>query len=423
MAVKASGRPSEMEVERALRLAVERVDAELDRIAAHVAEVLHREMPELHGDPQSRKETRRAGLATLRMFQEALRRGEPPEAVALPSESMASVRAMARSGPSVAPLLRMYQLAHGASFDAWDEQLAAADLPRDVVIAASRRAHQLGFVWIDSLSEQATKEFERERERWARTPEARRAETTRAILSGEATDVEAVSRTLGYELRRHHVGLVLWTRDDEATAMPKLERAAGEVAEELGCSRPLAVPAASAYLWAWSGTESAPAEEALDTLASRFRRDRISVGIGEPGHGLAGFRASHRDALDAARVLMLSERSPGSVARYRTVQLGALMLGDQERTSRFVLEELGPLSVDDDENARLRATLKVYLEENASRVAVSRRLGIHANTVANRVRACQELLGRDLRTRQVELQVALTLAETLGAAVLRETSG
>jgi DNA-binding PucR family transcriptional regulator len=88
-----------------------------------------------------------------------------------------------------------------------------------------------------------------------------------------------------------------------------------------------------------------------------------------------------------------------------------------------VLEELGPLSVDDDENARLRATLKVYLEENASRVAVSRRLGIHANTVANRVRACQELLGRDLGTRQVELQVALTLAETLGAAVLRETSG
>ena len=111
-------------------------------------------------------------------------------------------------------------------------------------------------------------------------------------------------------------------------------------------------------------------------------------------------------------------RRMGSIVTYRKVELAALLSDDLTRVRRFVQGHLGPLAVDDDEHGRLRATLRVYLEEHGSRVAVARRLGIHANTVGNRVRACEELLGGELGTQGVELHVALALAQTLGAPVL-----
>ncbi len=62
----------------------------------------------------------------------------------------------------------------------------------------------------------------------------------------------------------------------------------------------------------------------------------------------------------------------------------------------------------------------LYLEENGSRVATAKRIGVHPNTVANRIRACREILGREVGQEQVPLLVALNLAATLGPAVLRD---
>ena len=93
--------------------------------------------------------------------------------------------------------------------------------------------------------------------------------------------------------------------------------------------------------------------------------------------------------------------------------------GDTARARRFVRSELGPLAEDDDEAARLRIILKVYLEESGSRVGTARRLNVHPNTVANRVQTCRDMLDRSLGDRRVQLEVALALAELLGPAVLR----
>ena len=60
----------------------------------------------------------------------------------------------------------------------------------------------------------------------------------------------------------------------------------------------------------------------------------------------------------------------------------------------------------------------VYLEERGSRVATAERLGIHPNTVANRVRASRALLAHDLAESRVELRIALRLALALGSSVL-----
>jgi DNA-binding PucR family transcriptional regulator len=111
------------------------------------------------------------------------------------------------------------------------------------------------------------------------------------------------------------------------------------------------------------------------------------------------------------------------VTAYRNVELAALLSNDAERARGFVQTHLGGLAGEDDETCRLRATLLPYLEESGSRIATARRLGIHPNTVANRIRACREVLPVDLGRGQLQLQVALSLALSLGSAVLRDDRG
>jgi DNA-binding PucR family transcriptional regulator len=63
--------------------------------------------------------------------------------------------------------------------------------------------------------------------------------------------------------------------------------------------------------------------------------------------------------------------------------------------------------------ARLRATLRVYLEENLSPARAARRLGIHQNTVVYRVKRAEEILGHSIEQGRLELEVSLRLSEGL----------
>jgi DNA-binding PucR family transcriptional regulator len=95
-------------------------------------------------------------------------------------------------------------------------------------------------------------------------------------------------------------------------------------------------------------------------------------------------------------------------------------LGQAERGVHVAEEprtgELGELGADDDVARRLAATLRVYLDENASRSRAAKRLNIHDNTVSYRVRQAQELLGRRVDERSLELRVALALHSALPPA-------
>ena len=55
--------------------------------------------------------------------------------------------------------------------------------------------------------------------------------------------------------------------------------------------------------------------------------------------------------------------------------------------------------------------LRTYLDENGSRGRTAKRLSIHENTVSYRLRQAEELLGRSVDKRTLELRVALALAD------------
>ena len=75
--------------------------------------------------------------------------------------------------------------------------------------------------------------------------------------------------------------------------------------------------------------------------------------------------------------------------------------------------ELQGLTATDDATARPAGTLRTYLEERSSRSRTAKRLGIHENTVSYRVKQAEEILGRSVDERSLELRVALALVNVV----------
>jgi DNA-binding PucR family transcriptional regulator len=98
---------------------------------------------------------------------------------------------------------------------------------------------------------------------------------------------------------------------------------------------------------------------------------------------------------------------------YRAADLTALLTADPVEAVRFAEAELGELLVENDTAGRLRATIRVYLEENLSPARAARRLGIHQNTVVYRVKQTEELLGHAIEQRRLQLEVALRLSDMI----------
>ncbi len=390
--------------------------ADLDRIAAEIARAMTGESAFLDGFSTPAK-AQRAFADVIGGFLVWVTDGGPTA----PSPGPAAIdvaRATARSGASLRVLLRGLRRGHRRFLHLWDEFLARQTDSHDDLARATSLSRDMTFAWIDGLSERLTDEYERERDQLLRTGEAQRARAIASLLSGDPVDADGLSRVLRYELSRHHTALVLWVTDADGDAWPRLDAAAREVARVLGVTSALTQSASATRIHAWIGTADAP-DVRLITASSL---DGVSVAVGEPARGAAGFRQSHRDAEDAYRVALSRNRRPGSVTRYRSVELAAMLVHDPDRTRRFVHAQLGGLAVDDDHCSRLRATLRVYLDEHCSRLATAERLGVHPNTIGNRIRTCQELLDRELSGQTLELHAALALADMLGSPVLLPSS-
>ena len=106
----------------------------------------------------------------------------------------------------------------------------------------------------------------------------------------------------------------------------------------------------------------------------------------------------------------------GGVTRYLDIAVRALATADVDQARAFVARELGPLASRDETNRRLAATVRTYLDENGSRGRAARRLNVHENTVAYRLRQPEEILGRSVDKRTLELRVALAVADLVGEA-------
>jgi hypothetical protein len=372
-----------------------------DDIAAEILGQARLEMPDLVDDPDGWDALYTALHEGSRTLADSLERGGDPQSIDLPPVALVFVRETARRGVPLLPLMRIYRFVRSvllADGIAWLTELAHE---RDALGAAA----ELYSIWLlgylDRAQTIAEDTYASERDRWLRSSEASSADTIQAILSGRQNDEALASQRLRHDLRLNHVAVVAWG-DDAA----QLDAALTALGPRAGADAVLLHPLGQSIRIAWISRRRPFEEEELETLATA----RVLLALGTARPGIEGFRRSHQQALEARRVAGLAGRRAGSVTRYGAVALAALATADLDQARAFVNAQLRALGGGDDVALRLAATLRAYLDENASPTRTAKRLGIHENTVANRVRQAERLLGRPVSEQRLELHVALSLA-------------
>lgn len=385
----------------------------LARLAGAMTDAAMAEMPELAGE-EVRDALAASVESNVRLVAEMLRTGMDPAEATPPPAAVEYARELVRRGMSIDLLLRAYFVGHAAFLRTWIDRVDEEVTDPAGRALAIEEASTWTFAYVQALTRGIVERYTGERERWVRSAVAVKAEIVRALLAGERVDVESASARLRYALDREHLAFLVWAPDGgDPVAAPDpavLERLASELAGGLGAGAPLLVTHGTDLVAGWVGSRGGFG----DRPARLAETVGACVAFGSPGAGVAGFRASHRQALHARRVALLRGGTPGSVALYPDEALAALASADVDHAREFVTSELGPLAGHDETAQRLAGTLRVYLEENASPRRAAHRLGVHENTIANRVRAAEELLGRPVEERTAELLVALRLVGVFG---------
>lgn len=387
-----------------------------ERLSGYAAD----QIPELD-EPAIRADLLALARESLRSLFAALP-NDPWRDPDVPVAAMEFTRALARRGTDLPVLLQVYRLGQ-AEF--WNSTMEVAE--RDIPDPAVRMdvltlMWQRVTLWMEAMVSYQVTLYEEERERWVRGALAQRAAMVHAILAGEDVDPGRAGQVLAHEMQRHHVALALWADDESPVtdATTRLETLASDLAAALGARRVLTTAAGARGRWAWIGTDAPPDLDAL-IAAAEERASGLRVALGRPGHGLAGFRESHREAAAAQRIAIAGVRRD-AVTTYDDVEVASLLATDTPALRRLVARELEGLLGRDASTERLRATALAFLSSGSNARLAAERLGTHKNTVLYRLRRVEELLGRPVDERRLPLELALTAVDVFGDAVLPDAS-
>jgi len=392
-------------------------------VAADIYRLIVREIPLLRGDKRVLTLLEASVGENVATMLHILQHGIDLENVHAPAAAEEYARRLAQRGVPIAALLRAYRIG-SARFQDWClNELGRRTDSAPVVSAAGLRIAGVTAAYIDRVSEEVLSAYESEKENWLRNLSVTRAARVRALLRNERVDLDSSEAILGYRLRQHHVGVVCWISDagTGTDALGRLEHATADAAVRAHCDgRPVFLPQDESSAWAWLPLGARDGFAVSDARAWTAGDDaRIRFAFGAPALGVSGFRRTHRQALSAHAVALAAGPSGQLVTSFGEVSPLALMSGSIPLLQAWVIETLGALATDDGHNARLRATLGVFLQENGSYKATAERLTLHKNTVQYRVRKAEESLGHPVGEHRLHVELALLASQWLGAAVLR----
>jgi hypothetical protein len=308
----------------------------------------------------------------------------------IPPAAAAQARLAARSGVRLDTVLRRYA--------AGDRLLGEfiMDETRRFPSEVLRQVLRVQGPQVDRLMAAVAAEYMDEAEQIRRSPAQRLGERVQRLLAGEQpADVEP----LEYELDAWHLGIVV--------AGPRAEAAA----HALGAAArraPLVVGRGNGLAWAWLGGRRPLAASEVERYLSAGMLGEVSLAVGEPRHGLDGWRLTHREA-QAARSVML--RRPRRFVRASEVALLAAILGDESLAKSLRATYLDPLDELGDNGRVLRDTVRAYFAAGFNAAAAAAALKVDRHTVQRRLRKVEEALDCLLHECHAEIEVALSLEE------------
>ena len=325
-----------------------------------------------------------------------------PEMV--PAEAVEGNAELVRRGVRLDLVLRGVRVGHACLHRALMDAIDAE--PEPVRLAESHRVSELLFSYADTHASRMAEEYIAERDRWQASTEAARRRIVDDILAGRRVGQEAASRTLGYELARHHMAFVV-VADTVDTPAQLMRRFAAEAGRAVGGHGVLTVQAGPSDVWAWTAWPS-PDAPPLDVQIP----EGLRLAVGPVAYGVGGFRRSHLSARDAQAFLEGDLR----VCRHADIRVRSLLAAGGERARWFAEEMLGGLSGGSERVAELRETLRVYLASGRSPQQAAALLHVSRNTVSYRIKRAEELLGHPLSGDLLELRLALEIARTMPRA-------
>jgi sugar diacid utilization regulator len=214
---------------------------------------------------------------------------------------------------------------------------------------------------------------------------------------------------LGWRLAGWHTAVHLAVKESAATVRPG--ELAGEVEDRLASSglRVRLVERVDGWaFWTTSESEAAAAEpgelrtilrDALHDVEADHRGLVLCAGVGGGHPGTAGIARSLDEARQACLLARTESGASGAnrVEHIDAVSMKRLLVGwYASGTLRSVADEIVTPLITADPSGELVRTLRLYLDLESSTTLTAARLGVHRNTVMQRIDRARRLLSVDL---------------------------
>lgn len=330
---------------------------------------------------------------------------------ARPRQALEFADISAQLGVPVTELERAYRVGVTSVWSQWLEIATAHAMREGIALGEFIDGPSLTIMgYVDHIMVSVTSRYEERRGELQQTRRQLRRLLVTELLEGSIDrSIRDLDDRLGYCVADTHVALLVHPADGGLSESVVL-RLRG-VAD----ARAALVHQHGPESWiVWLGRPGGYDRAQLSRLRRALAAGPDAVAVGEPAAGIEGMRHTHRQAVDSARVQHALGLEEHRCVWAADVRLEALLLADEVRAARFVREELGRLAEQDTLACRLRETLLAWLS-SSSHVSAAATLGVHENTIRNRIRQAEELLDAPLQARRTELQVALRLERVLRA--------
>ena len=402
-----------------------RLNAQVVDISRTLCTLLAREISELDGEPRLVELLGASVEGNIDTVLHILQHAIAPQHLEAPSAAVEYARRLAQRGVPVNALLRAYRLGQDHVLKLLFDEIEGQTVDQGIGFRASQQVVAVTFRYIDWISQQLITVYEQEREQWLRNYNTVRVARVREIVDGTDVELGPAEATLGYQLRQHHLGVIIWA--SEHTELPALEQAITALSRALPqVGRPLFCACDRASGWGWLPLGHDRVDPDPDTIASVMTSvlaetaPDCQIAFGSPEPGLVGFRDTHYQAVAAQRVAVVAgDRAPRVISYGQPgVRAAALLCSDLDQARLLVHAVLGQLAADDPQRARLRETLRTFLSTANSYTATAELLAMHKNTVKYRVARAEQERGAPIGADRLDVELALIACHWLGSAIL-----
>ncbi|MCB9438780.1 MAG: helix-turn-helix domain-containing protein [Mycolicibacterium sp.] len=397
----------------------------LDEVTAEIQQYLIAEIDELRGDATLLDLLRDSVEGNVATIFAAAQHTIPIEPDEPPLAALEYARRLAQRGVAPNALVRAYRLGQQRLLALVAQEIRRRELDPTLELDVFDEIATVTFIYIDWISQRVVETYQDERDRWLENRNNMRAVRIREILRESPLDVDAVEQEMQYPFGRYHLALMLWFDSEEAgNKLGRLEQHARELAGWLGAGEPpLFVATDRITGWAWIPLSAQNARSAPVRIR-QFRSDhpdQPEVAAGAALPGITGFRYSHQLATYARSVAQASGTPPARITSAAEPGLvaAALLGSDLAQARTWVQMVLGPLVTDTEPDARLRNTLRLFLQAGSSFKGASEVMNLHANSVKYRVQRAIERRGMAIDDDRLDVEIALLMCAWYGTAMLK----